>query len=143
MLGLTLTVIFGLSLAAVLWRFRARPIAIPGPRHFFYLGSFAEMHKHRKRLPDWLYECTQLHKGTWSFSIPSTTPYIVISSPENLEHVLKHSFDKYEKGSTFREHFQELLGDGIFNTDGALWREQRQRSRERRSMKSRPSLSAS
>jgi hypothetical protein len=29
------------------------------------------------------------------------------------------------QGAVFREFFMELLGDGIFNSDGHIWRTQR------------------
>jgi cytochrome P450 len=83
------------------------------------------MYRNRARFPDWLYTHTLQQKGTWAFSVPGATPYIVISSPANLEHVLKRQFHKYEKGPTFQTHFRALLGNGIFNTDGENWKHQR------------------
>ena len=112
-------------IASFMWKVRALRIALPGPRHRFYVGSFAEVHRHRARFPDWLYDCTLKHGRTWGFSVPGTTPYIVISSPDNVEHVLKTQFERYEKGPTFQLHFRELLGDGIFNADGEQWKHQR------------------
>ncbi|KAI8096414.1 cytochrome P450 [Halteromyces radiatus] len=45
--------------------------------------------------------------------------------PENIEHVLKHNFENYVKGSLFHASTVDLLGHGIFNANGAQWRYQR------------------
>lgn len=49
----------------------------------------------------------------------------MISSPANLEHVLKTNFDNYPKGRPFSDRLVDLLGRGIFNVDGDEWRAQR------------------
>lgn len=48
-----------------------------------------------------------------------------VANARAIEHVLKRSFSNYPKGQGFHERFAELLGDGIFNIDGAKWRIQR------------------
>ncbi|KAL6217490.1 hypothetical protein ACLB2K_010707 [Fragaria x ananassa] len=40
--------------------------------------------------------------------------------------MLKTNFPTYQKGQSFRQILQELLGDGIFNADGDNWKFQRQ-----------------
>ena len=125
MLGLIGALTIAAAFAYALWTVRAVRVSLPGPRHHFYLGSFPELYRNQPRFPDWLYENTLQHKGTWTFSVPGATPYIVISSPTNLEHVLKKQFIKYEKGPSFQEYFRELLGEGIFNADGEEWKHQR------------------
>ncbi|KAF0929419.1 hypothetical protein E2562_021432 [Oryza meyeriana var. granulata] len=50
---------------------------------------------------------------------------VVTSVPANVEHVLRGNFGNYPKGPYYRERFVELLGDGIFNADGEVWRAQR------------------
>ncbi|GMN53261.1 hypothetical protein TIFTF001_022405 [Ficus carica] len=56
-------------------------------------------------------------------------PYIIngifTANPLNVEHMLKTNFDNYPKGDRFTALLAELLGDGIFNSDGELWRKQR------------------
>ena len=46
-------------------------------------------------------------------------------APENLEHILKGNFDNYVKGHDFDHFFGELLGGGVFNSDGSAWSSQR------------------
>jgi len=39
--------------------------------------------------------------------------YLIITTPENVEHVLKTNFDNYNKGPIFILNFHDLLGDGF------------------------------
>jgi len=45
-----------------------------------------------------------------------------------VKHILKDKFDNYVKGSLFTDSFEELLGKGIFTTDGEQWRIHRKTS---------------
>ncbi|NP_001182854.1 Cytochrome P450 704C1 [Zea mays] len=54
-----------------------------------------------------------------------TCSYIYTVEPANVEYILKTNFGNYGKGSTLHELSEDLLGDGIFNVDGAKWRHQR------------------
>ena len=46
-------------------------------------------------------------------------------NPAVVQHVLIDAFKTYDKGPQWRTAFHDLLGDGIFNADGDLWRRQR------------------
>ncbi|KAF9362355.1 hypothetical protein BGX34_006345 [Mortierella sp. NVP85] len=61
----------------------------------------------------------------WSVSLPFLGRMIQIDTPENLEHVLKTNFWSYEKGPLFAWMLGDLVGDGIFTSDGHAWRFQR------------------
>ena len=50
---------------------------------------------------------------------------INITEPDDVKHILKTNFDDYEKGKIQSEIFNDLLGNGIFNTDGCPWSKQR------------------
>ncbi|KAL0417614.1 UNVERIFIED_CONTAM: cytochrome [Sesamum radiatum] len=50
---------------------------------------------------------------------------VITANPENVEHMLKTRFDNYPKGKPFSAILGDLLGRGIFNADGDLWRFQR------------------
>ncbi|XVE76999.1 hypothetical protein DITRI_Ditri13aG0026600 [Diplodiscus trichospermus] len=43
----------------------------------------------------------------------------------NIEHIAKTNFDKYSKGTYFREVVTDLWGQGILAVDGDKWRKQR------------------
>ena len=63
---------------------------------------------------------------TWDVTGPdlgfATTRFVVLTKPEMVQHMLKDSFDKYEKGKQFHTIFTDFLGDGIFVSDGAKWK---------------------
>ncbi|KAL6188117.1 hypothetical protein ACLB2K_039511 [Fragaria x ananassa] len=50
---------------------------------------------------------------------------IITLDPSNIEYMLKTRFNNFPKGKYYRERFHDLLGDGIFNADNELWKEQR------------------
>ncbi|CAM0902203.1 unnamed protein product [Alopecurus aequalis] len=45
--------------------------------------------------------------------------------PANVEYILLTNFANYGKGRMTHDVMEDLLGDGIFNVDGARWRQQR------------------
>lgn len=50
----------------------------------------------------------------------------VANSPDTVEHVLVRNNDNYQRKSPYmRKALEPLLGDGLFVSDGALWRERR------------------
>lgn len=50
--------------------------------------------------------------------------YITVN-PKILKYMMYDIFYSFEKGSLFKEHFDDFLGDGIFNSDGDQWKRQR------------------
>ena len=62
--------------------------------------------------------------GTFRMLTP-TCNYVYTVEPANVEYILKTNFANYGKGSTLHDLAEDLLGDGIFNVDGAKWRHQR------------------
>jgi cytochrome P450 len=87
------------------------------------VGSLVEVLWNYHRLHDWTASYLK-DSPTLQVDFPDfTITYTVL--PENVEHILKNNFPNYPKGEVFQEIFQSLLGDGIFNTDGELWRKQR------------------
>ncbi|OAY80861.1 Cytochrome P450 704B1, partial [Ananas comosus] len=94
-----------------------------GPKTWPIIGATIEQLKNYDRMHDWLAEYLAKSK-TITVSMPSTT-YTYIADPANVEHVLKTNFTNYPKGELYRSYMDVLLGDGIFNADGELWRKQR------------------
>lgn len=95
----------------------------------FLFGSAWNVFYHWDDLYDWATEQTFKFGGaTWFFTLPFKPSFVVISTPELCEHVLKTNFDNYEKGEVFHQNFHDFLGDGIFNVDGQKWKMQRRRS---------------
>ncbi|CAD6262627.1 unnamed protein product [Miscanthus lutarioriparius] len=54
-----------------------------------------------------------------------TCNYVYTVEPANVEYILKTNFANYGKGVMTHDVLEDLLGDGIFNVDGAKWRHQR------------------
>lgn len=48
--------------------------------------------------------------------------YIEIVNFVNVEYMLKINFENYFKGEFFCIMFYDVLGLGIFNVDGSLWK---------------------
>lgn len=56
------------------------------------------------------------------FFLPNIPGALIINSPENVKHVLKDAFGKYEKTNMVRQPLVDFLGNGIFTSDGSLWK---------------------
>ncbi|KAF8950937.1 hypothetical protein BGZ46_004248, partial [Entomortierella lignicola] len=66
------------------------------------------------------------HGPVWSISLPGFGRIIEVDSPENIEHVLKTNFLNYAKGRAFVNIVSVFVGKGIFTSEGAEWKFQRQ-----------------
>ncbi|KAM0952980.1 putative cytochrome P450 [Dioscorea sansibarensis] len=94
-----------------------------GPRTWPLIGASIELLKNYDRMHDWLADHLSVSK-TITVPLPFTT-YTYIADPSNVAHVLKTNFSNYPKGELYRSYMDVLLGDGIFNADGEMWRKQR------------------
>ncbi|EEF39957.1 cytochrome P450, putative [Ricinus communis] len=94
-----------------------------GPKSWPIVGAAIEQLTNYDRMHDWLVEYLS-ELRTVVVPMPFTT-YTYIADPTNVEHVLKTNFANYPKGETYHSYMEVLLGDGIFNVDGDLWRKQR------------------
>ncbi|KAF8399505.1 hypothetical protein HHK36_015372 [Tetracentron sinense] len=94
-----------------------------GPKTWPLVGAAIEQLMNYDRMHDWLVDYLSELK-TVVVPMPSTT-YTYIADPVNVEHVLKNNFANYPKGEVYHSYMEVLLGDGIFNVDGDLWRKQR------------------
>ncbi|KAJ3687358.1 hypothetical protein LUZ61_016522 [Rhynchospora tenuis] len=94
-----------------------------GPKTWPLIGATIEQLKNYERMHDWLAEYLAKHR-TIHVSMPFNS-YTYIADPTNVEHILKTNFFNYPKGKLYQSYMDVLLGDGIFNADGDLWRQQR------------------
>ncbi|KDP41226.1 hypothetical protein JCGZ_15633 [Jatropha curcas] len=101
------------------WRKRNKK----GPRTWPIIGAAIEQFMNYDRMHDWLVAYLS-ELRTVVVPMPFTT-YTYIADPASVEHVLKTNFSNYPKGETYHSYMEVLLGDGIFNADGELWRRQR------------------
>ncbi|CAN6484505.1 unnamed protein product [Victoria cruziana] len=112
-------------LAAVSWAMvhRWRGGGKVGPRTWPIIGAAVEQLTNYDRMHDWLAE--YLSKSTSIFVPMPFASYTYTTHPSNVEHILKTNFQNYPKGEKYHSYMEALLGDGIFNSDGEMWRKQR------------------
>lgn len=120
------------ALAAYLCWFKIISRSMKGPRVWPLFGSLPGLIQNTFRMHDWIADNLRACGGTYQTCI-CAIPFLahkqglvtVTCDPKNLEHILKLRFDNYPKGPTWQAAFHDLLGDGIFNSDGDTWLFQR------------------
>ncbi|CAN6812410.1 unnamed protein product [Brassica oleracea] len=119
-----------ISIYAIWFYFISRRLT--GPKVLPIVGSLPYLIANRNRVHDWIADNLRATGGTYQTStmvIPFVAKtqgfYTVTCHPKNVEHILKTRFDNYPKGPMWRAAFHDLLGQGIFNSDGDTWLMQR------------------
>ncbi|KAL9228684.1 hypothetical protein vseg_004237 [Gypsophila vaccaria] len=101
-----------------------------GPKVWPLVGSLPYTLMNRHRLHDWIASILKNTGGTATYqtctvAIPFLAYkqgfYTVTCHPKNIEHILRTRFDNYPKGPQWQAAFHDLLGQGIFNSDGETW----------------------
>jgi len=54
---------------------------------------------------------------------------LVLTTEESVKHVLKDNFNNYVKGQEFQAWLHEFLGNGVFASDGPIWKHHRKVAR--------------
>ncbi|XP_051113376.1 cytochrome P450 86A1 [Andrographis paniculata] len=105
-----------------------------GPGVWPVVGSLPYLFMNRRRIHDWIAGNLEASGGagtyqTCTVAVPFLARrqgfYTVTCHPKNIEHILRTRFDNYPKGPTWQTAFHDLLGQGIFNSDGETWLIQR------------------
>ncbi|XAR63047.1 Unspecific monooxygenase [Bertholletia excelsa] len=106
--------------------------SLRGPRVWPLLGSLPGLIENSDRMHDWIADNLRACGGTYQTCIcavpllASRQGHVTVTcDPKNLEHILKTRFGNYPKGPTWQAVFHDLLGQGIFNSDGDTWLFQR------------------
>ncbi|THU65615.1 hypothetical protein C4D60_Mb05t05500 [Musa balbisiana] len=127
----TVLVVVACMVAYVVW-FTRLASGLRGPRVWPVVGSLPGLIQHSERMHEWISDNLRGTGGTYQTCICALPGLArrqglvtVTCDPRNLEHVLKNRFDNYPKGPTWHAVFLDLLGDGIFNSDGDTWLFQR------------------
>ncbi|XWS74667.1 hypothetical protein CRYUN_Cryun01aG0017600 [Craigia yunnanensis] len=90
------------------------------------LGTLPEFLRNRHRFLDWTTEIlSHCPTNTSVFRHPGKIHGVITANPLNVEYVLKTNFENYPKGERFILLLKDFLGQGIFNSDGELWKIQR------------------
>lgn len=116
----------------LLW-FWALSRSLTGPKVWPLAGSLPFLFANRASMHDWiasnLKQTSSLTYQTCILALPFLARrqglVTVTCNPKNLEHVLRSRFDNYPKGPAWQAAFHDLLGQGIFNSDGETWLIQR------------------
>ncbi|KAF8717051.1 hypothetical protein HU200_026162 [Digitaria exilis] len=119
--------------AYMVW-FWALTRRLSGPRMWPLVGSLPSVVLNRARVHDWIVDNLRStgEAATYQTCI-LPVPFLarrqglvtVTCNPRNLEHILRARFDNYPKGPMWQAAFHDLLGQGIFNSDGDTWLLQR------------------
>ncbi|KAL5725133.1 hypothetical protein ACHQM5_008313 [Ranunculus cassubicifolius] len=98
----------------------------PIPKTYPYLGNLPEFIKNRHRFLEWsTHIISNIPNNTFIFRRPGKVQAVITANPLNVEHMLKTNFLNYPKGERVRYLLKDFLGNGIFNSDGDLWKVQR------------------
>ncbi|ESQ31562.1 hypothetical protein EUTSA_v10005707mg [Eutrema salsugineum] len=90
------------------------------------IGSILSFNRNRHRLLQWYTDLLRLSPSqTITVDLLFRRRTIITANPENVEHILKTNFSNFPKGKPFTDLLGDLLGGGIFNSDGELWSSQR------------------
>ncbi|ERN09720.1 hypothetical protein AMTR_s00029p00225720 [Amborella trichopoda] len=129
---LLLLLLLSLLSAYLLW-FLSLSARLSGPRVWPFLGSLPSLFLNRRRLHDWIASNLKNSPTLTYQTCICPLPFLslkqglvtVTANPKNLEHILKTRFENYPKGPHWQAAFHDLLGSGIFNSDGESWVVQR------------------
>ncbi|KAM3346929.1 hypothetical protein ACQJBY_021113 [Aegilops geniculata] len=86
-------------------------------------GTMLQQLLHWGRLPEYMTELSRRY-GTFRM-LTLTCNWVFTVDPANVEYILRTNFANYGKGTMTHDALEDLLGNGIFNVDGAKWRHQR------------------
>ncbi|KAG0303154.1 hypothetical protein BGZ98_006956 [Dissophora globulifera] len=86
------------------------------------IGNLPDFIKHREDPLQMLHDTFREHGDVVSLTMPVFGRMIIVNRPEFMEHILKTNFDNYIKGALVRWNLADILGRGIFVSDGAAWR---------------------
>lgn len=96
------------------------------PKNFPVVGTLPHLLLNVHRIHDYSTEvlektqCTFLFKGPWFANMD----ILATGDPANVHHIMSSNFSNFPKGPEFKRIF-DILGDGIFNSDSDLWKNQR------------------
>nr|GLL30724.1 cytochrome P450 94A2-like [Ipomoea trifida] len=107
------------------------------PRAYPIIGSFFSILSNQRRRVQWIAEVIN-STGNLTFVLHRPLGYVQVftANPSNVEHMLKTHFHVYQKGEISKKALRDLMGQGIFNTDGPTWKFQRQLASYEFNMKS-------
>ncbi|XP_031096047.1 alkane hydroxylase MAH1-like [Ipomoea triloba] len=103
---------------------RRRPLKVP------LLGMLPSLFLHVHKIHNRCAAVLSLHGGTFLLKGPWFTNLDILATvdPQNVHYIMSGNFENFPKGKEFKKIF-DVLGDGIFNSDLDLWKNQRKLAR--------------
>ncbi|XP_074341210.1 cytochrome P450 704C1-like isoform X2 [Apium graveolens] len=97
--------------------------SVSNPQYAPVVGTVFHQLFYYNRLHDYLTDLGKRHR-TFRLLAPDQSE-LYTTDVQNIEHILKTSFNKYSKGDINVNIISDLFGQGIFAVDGVKWRRQR------------------
>ena len=97
--------------------------SIPGPRGKELVSALRAL---VERPPDFLLELALRYGGIVCMPFPLET-VIVVTDADAIQHIFHQNHANYTKQTARFRSLAEIMGYGLFTTDGDVWRRQRQR----------------
>ncbi|KAK6124828.1 hypothetical protein DH2020_041444 [Rehmannia glutinosa] len=109
-----------------LLRRKLNKTATHGFKSYPLVGTLPDFLLNRHRFLDWTTAIlSRCPNNTAVFRRPGKIHGVITANPQIVEHMLKSNFDNFPKGVRSRTLLKDFLGEGIFNSDGDLWKIQR------------------
>lgn len=93
----------------------------PGPKPRLWIGNITDMR--REGMINYYEKAWREHGDMVRFQMGPLTSFLMVA-PEAVQHVLVKNRDNYWKGVAM-EKVKMFLGEGLFTSEGELWRRQR------------------
>ncbi|CAO3586330.1 unnamed protein product [Absidia cylindrospora] len=121
-----------LLLSALAVKYPNRPIFtedredIPSNCAYPLVGITPSLLKNKDVLHQFLFDIFEKHNIMTVTGIGLGMPRSIMTiDPRNVDHILKDNFENYVKGAMLNDAAGDLLGHGIFNANGEVWKYQR------------------
>nr|KAJ3406796.1 Protein kinase alk2 [Polyrhizophydium stewartii] len=88
-------------------------------------GLIPSIRNYNRALDYFLEAAASENFKTQCLPVPFAPPFIFFLDPAGVEFILKTEFDSFVKGNLFVSRMKQILGHGIFVSDGETWRVQR------------------
>lgn len=92
-------------------------------RTYPVVGNLPDFIKNRHRFLEWMtIVLKEQPTNTVTFWRPGKVQGVITAKPLNGEHMLKTNFENYRKGDRFISLMEDIVSNGIFNSDGDMWK---------------------